>query len=120
MIKEINENTVDHLLQYMSQSEYKALVWSFIDDTQTLLKRISLEAFVIDHDAVIRHVHTIKGNASSLGFDGLSGLSSHMEAQLRKMTLNENSAIFTDYITETNRILTTITEYYTTNDNSGV
>ena len=112
MAQNINLKTVADLLLHISKAEYEELVRAFIADTREQMLQISYKEFTKHGDEVIMHVHTIKGNAVSLGFDGLHKLSARFEEHLKSSEINKNSAIFEEYLEQVEKTLVNLKVYY--------
>ncbi len=89
---EFDLDIIEDLKKYLTENEYKKLVADFIDETKIFLNNIDLLTNKDDFSSIIRILHTIKGNAASLGFYRLSKLSAVLEAKLK----NEQFQNFSD------------------------
>lgn len=116
MPEEINSTTISTLLHHMSKTDYLELVEEFIHDTRRQLKAISNPKFSADPETVIRSVHSIKGNASSLGFDLLSHQSAEFEKALREDEIKANSVIFAKYNSQVHDSIKTLVDYFNIDD----
>jgi len=96
-MQEINYHTIDALLMHISKADYMNLVQHFIEETYSQLTLINEVVYDNDEEAVIRAVHSIKGNAISLGFDHLSQESAILEVQLKSHRITDISSTFAEY-----------------------
>jgi HPt (histidine-containing phosphotransfer) domain-containing protein len=96
-MQEINHHTIEALLMHISKADYLNLVHDFIEETYSHLSLISEEVYDNDDAVVIRAVHSIKGNAISLGFDHLSQESTILEDQLKSHRITDKSSTFAKY-----------------------
>lgn len=106
-MQEINYDTINELIKHVGEDAYMALVKEFIEETSKQLQLINDESFLDNKEAVIRAVHSIKGNSISLGFDRLSQESAILEVELKSTDNNKNSFIFAPYNTYVQTFLMT-------------
>jgi len=111
MMEEVDQEIINELLTHISKEDYHALVDDFIDNTRHLLLIITKTEFLKDKTAVIRAVHTIKGNAISLGFNRLSKDSAILEEELKTLNKIEKSSIFAGYNSRVTDFLNSIKNY---------
>lgn len=116
MFQEVNQKTIDGLLKYMSKADYVALFKDFEIETTQQLNQINIEAALEDIEKVIRAVHSIRGNAISLGFDRLSEESATLEALLKADKNIKKSTIFDTYKSQVKDQLNYITNYLMNDD----
>jgi len=116
MQEEINSATLETLLQHMSKDDYLELVKEFVLNTELQLQNIHYNAFRAESQAVIRAVHSIKGNAISLGFDLLSHQSAEFEKALKETEIKTNSAIFVQYISAIAKSIENLVDYFNIDD----
>lgn len=94
---EFDIQVINELKKYISTEEYESLVLDFIDETKIFLNDIELLTNQNDFSSIIRILHTIKGNAASLGFYRLSKLSAALEADLKNdlfQNFSDNFGVF--------------------------
>ena len=97
-LEKVDEKVVNELLMHISKSDYLELLNDFIADTKTQLKGVHLQAFKNNKVEVLRVIHTIKGNASSLGFNHLSLYTAEFEELLKTYKGELKSGNFVSFV----------------------
>ncbi|MBO3697998.1 response regulator [Roseivirga sp. E12] len=100
---DFNLDTVEELKRYASQDELIELYNEFIEETNTFNQKLLFLQNVNDHTEILSILHTIKGNAGSLGFTKLSELVTLLESDLKNkidLSLNERIGEIVDYTSE--------------------
>ena len=97
-LEKVDEKVINELLKHISKSDYLELLNDFIVDTKTQLKSVHSEAFENNKQEVLRVIHTIKGNASSLGFNHLSFYTAEFEVLLKTYKGELKSGNFVSFV----------------------
>ena len=119
-MQEVSQEEIEKLLKYISEDDYLILVENFLHENSELLKSVSDSGFKSDPENVIRSVHSIKGNSSSLGFDRLSNYSAKFEELLKNQSLEKKSDIFVRYRNTVSQSLTIIKQFFNDKDRGRV
>lgn len=97
-LEKVDEKVINELLKHISKSDYLDLLNDFIVDTKTQLKSVHSEALENNKQEVLRVIHTIKGNASSLGFNHLSLYTAEFEELLKTYKGELKSGNFVSFV----------------------
>ncbi|OEK00340.1 hypothetical protein BFP97_01900 [Roseivirga sp. 4D4] len=96
-------NTVNELKRYASKKELIELYNEFIEETNRLNEKLLFLQNANDDSEILSILHTIKGNAGSLGFTKLSELVGLLESDIKNkndLSLNERISEIVDYTSE--------------------
>lgn len=107
-LRKVQKEIVQELLNHISKEDYFELVNEFILDTRSQLKNIHTEAFSNNKQDLRRAIHTIKGNASSLGFDHLSQYTAEFEELIKSHKEEFKNPNFTIFVRSIEDALTSI------------
>ncbi len=105
--------TINELKRYASDKELIELYNEFIEETKSFNQKLLFLQNANDDSEILSILHTIKGNAGSLGFTKLSELVGLLESDIKNkndLSLNERiseivdytSDIFSEYTTQLN------------------
>ena len=86
-------------------------IFGFIETANSLLKQVRDAIASNNFNLIFRHLHTIKGNARTLGLDDISGLTHNAETQLTKLKDKEDYSVLLE---DVNGIQDLLNTYYST------
>lgn len=81
---DFDKSTVEELQKYTNPNELIELYKEFIQETKTFAEKLAFLQSKADDAEILSILHTIKGNAGSLGFSKLSGLIAQLEEDLKQ------------------------------------
>ena len=81
---DLDPDTVKELLKYANPDELMELYKEFIKETKTFSEKLAFLQSKADYAEILSILHTIKGNAGSLGFSKLSELIARLEDDLKQ------------------------------------
>ncbi|MGB3850133.1 MAG: PAS domain S-box protein [Tunicatimonas sp.] len=87
----IDQTVLNKLAKYGGEELVVASLRDFDEETQELLQEAEAACQQADYEVVQRSLHTLKGNASTLGVQRLAERAAHAEAQLKQKKYGELS-----------------------------
>jgi len=100
---DFNFDTINELRRYASNKELIELYKEFIEETNSFNQKLLFLQNANDDSEILSILHTIKGNAGSLGFTKLSELVALLESDIKNkndLSLNERISEIVDYTSE--------------------
>ncbi len=104
----IDQQVVDQLRKYGGEEMVNSALTDFEAETQTLLKQCEVSLSQGDYKVILTNLHTIKGNAGTLGLQKIAYFAQLIESNLKKApydglqrdlkALNSNFVEFQDHI----------------------
>jgi CheY-like chemotaxis protein/nitrogen-specific signal transduction histidine kinase len=104
----IDVETLNHLKQYLDQDNLQVTYKEFETETSDFLKNADLALENHDFTSLKSILHTIKGNAGTLGIEKLFRFVSHTESLLKR----NDYANLTENLAETNKLFAEYCEMY--------
>ena len=82
-LKVVNSEVVDQLRKYGNEDFIKSVFRGFMDEAQAQIKQCADSVKNDDYKKILDNLHTLKGNAGTLGVEKVAHMASRIEANLR-------------------------------------
>lgn len=102
----VDENVIQELLKFTDTDSLLVLLDEFAEETRALVQKISFLEPTHQHSEILSILHTIKGNAGSFGFSGLSQRAAKLETYLKADRFQTFQKEFDDFKNYVNFLLT--------------
>lgn len=102
----VDESVIQELLRFTDADSLFVLLDEFVEETKVFVQKISFLEPTNQHSEILSILHTIKGNAGSFGFSGLSQRAAKLETYLKADRFQTFQEEFEDFKNYANFLLT--------------